>query len=49
MALFVANLAFLKPEHLDMAKLSVLVGSALSAVLGAIVLRRSSATLSMPQ
>lgn len=44
MALFVANLAFVNPDHLDMAKLSVMVGSGLSAVSGAIVLRRSSAS-----
>ena len=40
MALFVANLAFISPEHLEMAKLSILVGSTLSALLGAVVLTR---------
>lgn len=40
MALFVAHLAFISPEHLEMAKLSILIGSALSAVIGAVVLRR---------
>jgi NhaA family Na+:H+ antiporter len=41
MALFVANLAFIEPQHLDMAKLSILAGSALSAVAGAIILKRT--------
>ena len=40
MALFVAHLAFINPEHLEMAKLSILIGSTLSAVIGAVVLRR---------
>ncbi|MBU3678886.1 MAG: Na+/H+ antiporter NhaA [Candidatus Kapabacteria bacterium] len=40
MALFVAHLAFISPEHLEMAKLSILIGSTLSAVIGAVVLRR---------
>lgn len=40
MALFVAHLAFISPEHLEMAKLSILVGSMLSALIGAAVLRR---------
>lgn len=40
MALFVAHLAFINPEHLEMAKLSILLGSTLSAVIGAVVLRR---------
>lgn len=39
MALFVANLAFINPEHLEMAKLSVLAGSTLSALAGAVVLK----------
>jgi NhaA family Na+:H+ antiporter len=42
MALFVANLAFIDPAHLDVAKLSVLVGSILSAVGGAVVLRTTT-------
>lgn len=41
MALFVANLAFIDPAHLDAAKLSILIGSTVSAVVGMIVLRRS--------
>lgn len=40
MALFVAHLAYVNPAHLEMAKLSILIGSTLSALLGAIVLRR---------
>lgn len=42
MALFVANLAFIDPAHLDVAKLSILVGSAVSAIAGAIVLRTTT-------
>jgi NhaA family Na+:H+ antiporter len=42
MALFVANLAFIDPAHLDVAKLSIIVGSTLSAVAGAIVLRSTT-------
>lgn len=42
MALFVANLAFIDPAHLDVAKLSIIVGSMLSAVAGAVVLRTST-------
>lgn len=42
MALFVANLAFIDPAHLDVAKLGIIVGSALSAVGGAIVLRTTT-------
>lgn len=41
MALFVANLAFLDPAHLNAAKMSILVGSTISAITGMIVLRRS--------
>lgn len=41
MALFVAHLAFVDPAHLDAAKLSILIGSTISAVAGSIVLRRS--------
>lgn len=44
MALFVANLAFIDPTHLDAAKLSILIGSTISAVVGMIVLRRSLPT-----
>lgn len=39
MALFVTNLAFPGSESLDIAKLSVLVGSAISAIIGSIMLR----------
>ena len=42
MALFVANLAFIDPAHLDVAKLSIIVGSTLSAVAGAVVLRSTT-------
>jgi NhaA family Na+:H+ antiporter len=42
MALFVANLAFIDPAHLDVAKLGIIVGSALSAFGGAIVLRTTT-------
>jgi len=42
MALFVANLAFIDPAHLDVAKLSIIAGSALSAIAGAIVLRATT-------
>lgn len=45
MALFVANLAFIDPAHLDVAKLSIIVGSALSAVAGAVVLRATTGRL----
>jgi len=41
MALFVANLAFIDPAHLNAAKMSILVGSTISAITGMIVLRRS--------
>jgi NhaA family Na+:H+ antiporter len=41
MALFVANLAFLDPAHLNEAKLAILLGSTISAIAGSIVLRRS--------
>lgn len=40
MALFVGQLAFLTPEDLAKAKFAIIVGSALSGILGAIVLRR---------
>lgn len=39
MALFVAHLAFVDPHDLNVAKLSILAGSVLSAVFGALVLR----------
>ncbi len=39
MALFVANLAFLTPEQLDMSKLSIIIGSTISAVFGSLWLR----------
>ena len=39
MALFVANLAFPGSASLDIAKLSVLVASAISAIVGSIMLR----------
>lgn len=39
MALFVAHLAFIDPPHLDIAKLSIIVGSTISAIIGSIVLR----------
>jgi NhaA family Na+:H+ antiporter len=42
MALFVANLAFIDPAHLDVAKLGIIVGSALSAIAGAVVLRTTT-------
>jgi NhaA family Na+:H+ antiporter len=41
MALFVANLAFIDPAHLNEAKLAILLGSTISAIAGSIVLRRS--------
>jgi NhaA family Na+:H+ antiporter len=41
MALFVANLAFIDPAHLNEAKLAILIGSTISAIAGTIVLRRS--------
>jgi NhaA family Na+:H+ antiporter len=48
MALFVAHLAFIDPAHLSMSKLSILIGSTMSALIGAAILRssftRSSAT-----
>jgi len=39
MALFVAHLAFLDPRHLNIAKLSIIVGSTISAIVGSLVLR----------
>lgn len=39
MALFVAHLAFIDPRHLDIAKLSIIVGSTISAIIGSVVLR----------
>ncbi|MEY2719629.1 MAG: hypothetical protein RLZZ273_995 [Bacteroidota bacterium] len=39
MALFVAHLAFIDPSHLALSKLSILLGSTISAVAGAVVLR----------
>ncbi|MCX6141373.1 MAG: Na+/H+ antiporter NhaA [Candidatus Kapabacteria bacterium] len=39
MALFVAHLAFLEPHHLDIAKLSIIAGSTISAIIGSLVLR----------
>ncbi|NGZ94597.1 MAG: Na+/H+ antiporter NhaA [Nitrospira sp. WS110] len=44
MSLFIANLAFGTSEHLANAKVAVLVGSTLCAVLGSLLLRRSSAS-----
>lgn len=41
MALFVANLAFIDPAHLNAAKMSILLGSTVSAITGMVVLRRS--------
>ncbi len=41
MALFVGNLAFTTPATLDVVKIAVLLGSALSAVIGWLVLQRS--------
>ncbi|MBN9401012.1 MAG: Na+/H+ antiporter NhaA ['Candidatus Kapabacteria' thiocyanatum] len=41
MALFVANLAFTDQHSLDVAKLSILVGSTISAVFGLVLLSRS--------
>jgi NhaA family Na+:H+ antiporter len=41
MALFVAHLAFATPEDLDLARISIIAGSTLSAVVGRIVLRRA--------
>jgi Na+/H+ antiporter NhaA len=41
MALFVAHLAFATPEDLDLARISIIAGSTLSAVVGSIVLRRT--------
>jgi NhaA family Na+:H+ antiporter len=49
MALFVAHLAFVDPQHLEMAKLSILIGSTLSAIIGAIVLRRMLPPVIKPQ
>jgi NhaA family Na+:H+ antiporter len=45
MSLFIANLAFGTSEHLANAKVAVLVGSTLCAVLGSFLLRRDSAGL----
>lgn len=42
MALFVSNLAFIDPAQLNVAKLSIIVGSALSAVTGVVVLRMTT-------
>jgi NhaA family Na+:H+ antiporter len=44
MSLFIANLAFGTAEHLANAKVAVLVGSTLCAVLGSFLLWRNSAT-----
>lgn len=41
MALFVANLAFIDPAHLNAAKMSILLGSTVSAITGMVVLRKS--------
>jgi NhaA family Na+:H+ antiporter len=49
MALFVAHLAFVDPQHLEMAKLSILIGSTLSAIIGAIVLRMMLPPVIKPQ
>lgn len=46
MALFVAHLAFIDPQHLDIAKLSIIVGSTISAIIGSIAL---SSSLPRPQ
>ncbi|MDZ4746831.1 MAG: Na+/H+ antiporter NhaA [bacterium] len=43
MSLFVGQLAFLTSEDLDKAKFAIIVGSALSGLLGVIVLRRAMA------
>jgi NhaA family Na+:H+ antiporter len=40
-ALFVANLAFTSPALIEMAKLGIMVGSVLAAVLGYVTLRLS--------
>lgn len=44
MSLFIANLAFGSAEHLALAKVAVLVGSTLCAVLGSLLLRRNAAS-----
>ena len=44
MSLFIANLAFGAAEHLANAKVAVLVGSTLCAVLGSFLLRRNAAS-----
>lgn len=40
MALFVGHLAFETPEHLEVAKLAIIIGSTISALLGSFLLRR---------
>lgn len=44
MSLFIANLAFGSSDHLANAKVAVLVGSTLCAVLGSLLLRRTAAS-----
>lgn len=39
MSLFIANLAFVSPEHLDPAKIGILIGSLISGVAGYFILR----------
>ena len=46
MALFVGHLAFTDPQDMAIVKLSVIVGSVMSAIVGTIVLRSKSTPLS---
>jgi NhaA family Na+:H+ antiporter len=41
MSLFIANLAFTSPEHLDPAKIGILIGSFIAGVVGFFILRAS--------
>lgn len=45
MALFVAHLAFVSPADLELSKLSILIGSSVSAIVGFVLLRRWLPTL----
>ncbi|MCU0329974.1 MAG: Na+/H+ antiporter NhaA [Candidatus Kapabacteria bacterium] len=45
MALFVAHLAFVSPTDLELSKLSILIGSSVSAIVGFVLLRRWLPTL----
>lgn len=45
MSIFIANLAFVNPSHLDSAKVGILIGSTLAGLLGYVVLRWKSDTI----